>query len=253
MRGRLSEFLKSLASLFSTIHTNNAPAPINLMPAAEPVITPTKVSILTSKPRSPVLPPEDVAAYWKGGLDYVNFRSFSEKSNDAVAHKLVLSLLDVTQVASQIEEGQDAAVGEDVNVVLLLCQVSKRDRSLVNRHPLLAVPAVLIEQKFLAPRTSAAPVLNPAYLSPDQKADTFAIGDAHVGNERMFIALSQLSTDKSLQLDWVTWWSTALNVVRDLLKIDKDDSPLHKPNTSRAGSLSVGLFGRQNQAHGVNR
>jgi DNA topoisomerase IA len=228
MRGRLSEFLKSLASLFSTIQANNAPAPIKLIPTAEPVITPTKVSILTSKPRSPVLPPEDVAAYWKGGLDYVNFRSFGEKSKDAVAHKLVLSLLDITQVATQVEEGQDAAVGEDVNVVLLLCQVSKRDRSLINRHPLLAVPAVLIEQKFLAPRTSAAPVLNPAYLFPDQKADTFAIGDSHLGNERLLIALSQLSADKSLQLDWATWWSTALNVVCDLLKVDKDDALLHK-------------------------
>lgn len=243
MRAALSTFLKNLSALFSPQATETTPplrgaipvdasvtlcsldkahSPAQPHSSAEPHPLGSSVSAVS---RSPVLSPEDVAAYWKGGLDYVNFSSFGGKSKDAPAHKMILALDEVAQVATQIEDG---LVGEDVAVVFMLCQLNTRDKRLVSRHPLLAVPALLVEEKFLAPRTAAAPILNPAYLYPDQRGDAFAIADGQLANERMFDALGQLSSDKSLQVDWATWWSTPLNVVRELLNVDQDEALLEK-------------------------
>ncbi len=243
MRAALSTFLKNLSALFSPQATESTPplrgatpvyasvtlcslakahSPAQPHSSAEPHPLGNSVSAVS---RSPVLSPEDVAAYWKGGLDYVNFSSFGGKSKDAPAHKMILALDEVAQVATQIEDG---LVGEDVAVVFMLCQLNTRDKRLVSRHPLLAVPALLVEEKFLAPRTAGAPILNPAYLYPDQKGDAFAIADGQLANERMFNALGQLSSDKSLQMDWATWWSTPLSVVRELLDVDQDEALLGK-------------------------
>jgi DNA topoisomerase IA len=229
MKTALSAFLKSLSALFSTPGVQSATAMESIsrgqhaISPVQPVKSDVQGDILVFKSRAPVLSPEDVAAYWKGGLDYVDFSSFGDKSEDAVAHKMILALDEVPQVATQIEEG---LVGEDVSVVLLLCQRDRRDQRLKKRHPLLAVPALLVEEKFLAPRTTAAPILNPAYLSPDQKGNTFAISDGQKANQKMFEALAALSGDDSLQVDWATWWSTALNVVQEMLRVEQKEALL---------------------------
>ncbi len=274
MRGALSTFLKNLAALFSAQATESTPPlrgatpvdpSITLYSPAEPHSTLKPHSPAQSHSsaelyprgnsvsaisRSPVLSPEDVATYWKGGLDYVNFSSFGGKSKDAPAHKLILTLDEVAQVATQIEE---ELTGEDVAVVFMLCQLDKRDKRLVNRHPLLAVPALLVEEKFLAPRTTAAPVLNPAYLSPGQRGGAFAIADGQMANERMFDALGQLSADKSLQVDWGTWWSTPLNVVRELVKVDQDEALLEKLKTLARESVASTNRAKKEAANWVLR
>lgn len=262
MRGTLSAFLRSLSALFST-PANESIAPVHrATPAAMPAKPHSPVSLhahnrsdsldspLVAKPRAPVLPPEDVAAYWKGGLDYVNFGSFGGKSKDAPTYKMILVLDEVAQVATQIEEG---LVGEDVAVVFMLCELDKRGQLLVNRHALLAVPALLVEEKFLAPRTTAAPILNPAYLSPDQRGDAFALADGQLANERMFDALGRLSADKSLQVDWATWWSTPLNVVRELLQVEQDEALLEKLKTLAKEAAPSIDRGKSNSANWVLR
>lgn len=178
------------------------------------------------KPRAPAVPPELVAAYWQGGLDFINFKSYSAaKSSNASAPKalLLLPLAEAASRGTELDDGDGTLKTDDVNVVLLLWETDQSGKRGYQRHPLLSVPGVLVEGKFLSPRTTSAPVLNPAYLAPDQSANCFAIADIEVANDAIYRAMADLASDKTLNAGWDTWWSTCIRVIRELLDVVDDD------------------------------
>ncbi|MBX8508929.1 hypothetical protein K5D34_04375 [Pseudomonas cichorii] len=170
--------------------------------------------------RAPSLEPQTVAAYWRAALDHVDFKALRKEKNRPL---LQLSLPDVPGRATENDLAEQGQVDtQDVNVVLFLWENGSGGKPGKRRHPLLAVPAVQIEG-FLAPRTDAAPVLNPAYLTPESRGDVFQYADLELANQLLSEALTELTRDKTLNPGWDTWWKTSLQVFRDLVDVEGDD------------------------------
>lgn len=217
-RQRISDFLISLASMINNASIDEPPATVvgSQHPAA---------AAPEAKPRAPALPPQSVAAYWQRSLDFINFKSYStDKSKDSNAAEplLVLPIAEVPDLGTQVDENDQSRTTVDVNVVVVVWEMNARGQRALRRHPLLSVPAVLVDGQFFAPRSNAAPMLNPDYLAPDQAARGFAIAERDVANARIYKAMADLAADDTLNLDWATWWSACQDVMRELLEVDED-------------------------------
>lgn len=222
-RQRISDFLISLASMIDKSNFDEPPTAI--AGAQLPALAHPSVKAFEAKPRAPALPPQRVAAYWQRALDFINFKSYStDKSKDPNAAKplLVLPIAEVPGLGTQVDDNDQSRTTVDVNVVLLVWEMTARGERAVRRHPLLSVPAVLVDDQYLAPRSSAAPILNPDYLAPDQAARGFAIAERDVANARIYKAMADLAADDTLNLDWATWWSACQDVIRELLEVEDD-------------------------------
>lgn len=173
---------------------------------------------IRAAPRSPALESRLVAAYWRAALKYVDFNALRTHKNEPL---LQFPLHDAAARATSTDPNEDDLVdSEDVDVVLFLWENGQGGKMGKKRHPLIAVPAVQLKH-FLAPRTDAAPILNPAYLA-DPRGDAFRYGDAEQANLLLTEALYDLASDKTLVPGWDTWWNTSLNVLFKLCQVNDE-------------------------------
>jgi len=185
-------------------------------------VTELPLSVQAS-PRSPELAPSLVAAYWRTALQHVDFNALRKEKNRPL---LQLPLHEVAERSTEIDPQEQAQVrAEDVDVVLFLWENGHGGKPGKRRHPLMAVPAVQVDT-YLAPRTDAAPVLNPAYLVPEPRGDAFHYADVEQANQLLTQALTELASDKSLKPGWDTWWNTSLQVLLDLCEVDDEQGLL---------------------------
>lgn len=220
----MSDFLVGLASMLRTESLDTHKTEVRKDAQAQPQVKASAIQYVeleNVKPRAPAVAPELVAAYWQGGLDYINFKSYSAASS--VRPLLVLPLAEVAGRSTELDDDNTSASTSDVNVVLFLWEMDKHGNRGYQRHPLLSVPGVLVDGKFLSPRTTSAPVLNSSYLAPEQAANCFAIADIQVANEAIYKAVADLASDTTLNTGWDTWWSTCIRVIRELLECEDDD------------------------------
>lgn len=178
---------------------------------------------LEVSPRSPALPSNLVAAYWRAALKHVDFNALRKDKNRPL---LQLPMHEVAVRSTEIDpEEQGQVEAEDVDVVLFLWENGPGGKPGKRRHPLMTVPATQVEE-HLAPRTDAAPVLNPAYLVPEPRGDAFQYADVEQANLLLTQALAQLASDKTLKPGWDTWWTASVQVLLDLCEVEEDDSLL---------------------------
>lgn len=270
VRQWMSDFLYLLASRVDAIPLSRATsaAPLEaaaLNEAAEPVAAPesgrramTELPLpMQVSPRSPELASSLVAAYWRAALKHVDFNALRKEKNRPL---LQLPLHEVAERSTEIdpqEQGQIPA--EDIDVVLFLWENGPGGKPGKRRHPLMAVPAVQVEM-YLAPRTDAAPVLNPAYLVPEPRGDAFHYADMDQANQLLTQALTELASDKTLKPGWDTWWNTSLQVLLELCEVEEEQGLLQllasladasSTEASRLGwQLRVATFA--GQGSGVN-
>jgi DNA topoisomerase IA len=261
VRQWMSDFLYQLASRMdatppqsspptaseTVVPSETVPAPVSGQRPVAELPTPVQAS-----PRSPELPPSLVAAYWRAALKHVDFNALRKDKNRPL---LQLPLREVAERSTEVdpqEEGQVKA--EDVDVVLFLWENGPGGKPGKRRHPLMAVPAVQIEN-HLAPRTDAAPVLNPAYLVPEPRGDAFRYADLDQANHLLTQALTGLANDNTLKPGWDTWWNASLQVFFELCEIESEQDLLQllsgladasSNEASRLGwQLRVGTFAGQ--------
>lgn len=261
VRQWMSDFLYQLASrMDATPPPSSAPAasetiaPSETVPA--PVSGPRAVAELPTpvqaSPRSPELPPSLVAAYWRAALKHVDFNALRKDKNRPL---LQLPFREVAERSTEVEPQEEGQVkAEDVDVVLFLWENGPGGKPGKRRHPLMAVPAVQIEN-HLAPRTDAAPVLNPAYLVPEPRGDAFRYADLDQANHLLTQALTELASDKTLKPGWDTWWNASLQVFFELCEVESEQDLLQllsgladasSTEASRSGwQLRVGTFAGQ--------
>jgi len=248
VRKWISDFLYLLASrMDATPPHHTAPAtPFEaeaLSDTAEAVAAPeSKHRLVTelplpvqASPRSPELAPSLVAAYWRAALTHVDFNALRKEKNRPL---LQLPLHEVAGRSTEIdpqEQGQIQA--KDVDVVLFLWENGPGGKLGKRRHPLMAVPAVQVDM-YLAPRTDAAPVLNPAYLVPEPRGDAFHYADAERANQLLTQALTELASDKTLKPGWDTWWKTSLQVLLEICEV-KEEQGLLQLLASQADASST--------------
>lgn len=147
-----------------------------------------------ASPRNPELASKLVAAYWRAALQHVDFNELRKEKNQPL---LQLPLHEVANRATEIDPQEQGQVqAEDVDVVIFLWENGPGGKPGKRRHPIMAVPAVQVE-KYLAPRTDAAPVLNPAYLTPEPRGDAFQYADVEQANLLLTHALTELASDKT--------------------------------------------------------
>lgn len=223
----MSDFLVSLASMINKGSAQTDPLNETLSQALERPSGTTRSAPLPAlenvKPRAPAVPPELVAAYWKSGLDFIDFKSYSSTKSGNPKPLLVLPLAEVVGLGTQLDDLDGSTSNVDADVVLFLRAIDKFGKPGYQRHPLLSVPAELVDGKFFSPRTTSAPVLNPAYLAPDQGANCFAIADSELANDALYAAMGSLASDTTLNAGWDTWWSTCIQVIQKLVGVEGDE------------------------------
>jgi hypothetical protein len=198
--------------------------------------------------RVPSIDPLLAARYWKEALDYVDFAALAATGKKEVKPLAVFEFKTIGDKAgmtsADIEVG--AAGGKppdeelDVHVVVALWENNRRGtrEPAGRRHPVMAVPAILVDGEFLAPRTTAAPVINERYLSPQLAAGCFSVGDRDEANGHLTKALVNLIEDPTASPGWGTWWRTSLGVLQELLCIGSADR-LEPALTARATEISL--------------
>lgn len=228
----ISGFLEALAEML----TGSSQKPIH---SEQPISLPevTAVTPAVSQPsfasptfegvpvRVPSIDPLLAANYWHEALTFVDFSAFSGKGARSI-QPVDCFRLDVVEemaaVSGADSEEEGFGQGADVHVVLALWETNRRGEwnAKGRRHLLMAVPATRIREKFLAPRTDSAPVINERYLAPDLGNGCFSIGDSEEANERLKYALAALVEDRTSLPGWPTWWTTCVGVLQDLLGLD---------------------------------
>ena len=192
----------------------------------QPALTPPRFEHIAS--RVPAIDPKLMAQYWREGLNFLNFQELARSDSKQIKPLLQTSLDAITAKAgiSAQESGlPPSKAEEEVNVVLCLWQTGRdgqfEEKGL--RHPMLSVPAILIEKQWLAPRMNAVPILNERYLAPDIAAGCFGIADKDEANASMLAALATLLEDKSAAPGWALWWQTCVSGLFRLLGGRPDD------------------------------
>lgn len=252
IRNWFSKFLTALAQTVAGEHKaapvvqvpparESAPAhkPVAMQPV-RPVIQPVVSPVfeprlplartegpLSAPPRMPLVPPQALSKYWLASLDYISFRELGKKGKKFTMPGVVCDLAEVARRSAAPDETGQMPAGENVHVVLALMQ--RRGQTIDTdgpRHFLLAVPAILTEENFLAPRTEAPPTINGAYLSPTVAERCFCIADAGVANEKMTQKLAAMVLDRTMTPGWATWWGESISVIRELLGVGTDEEML---------------------------
>lgn len=179
--------------------------------------------------RCPEVDPAALAAYWRGALDHVGFGTLNPAHKDAKV-LLALPFGEVTQRGTIVDDGSGKAAAKtrDVNVVLCLFVPSRDRKKPRQSHALLAVPAILVDEENLAPRTDAAPVFNSNYLNPDRGKNLFAYAERDNANAALYLALKSMASDPGLDIGWSVWWETCTGVIRNLLKTQNDNELLSR-------------------------
>lgn len=206
--------------------------------AQEKAATPPRFD--AAPPRVPAIDPKLVANYWREGLNFLNFQALARNDSKQIKPLLQFPLDSIAAQAgiSQQDSGPNSAKAEqEVNVVLCLWQTERDGQTSAKglRHPLMSVPAMLIDQQWLAPRSNALPILNERYLTPDIGPGCFGLADKDAANGTMIAALAILLDDASAAPGWATWWQTCQNGFVRVLAIDALASPAEM----------AGLLGRQ--------
>ncbi|HET8936233.1 MAG TPA: AAA domain-containing protein, partial [Polyangiales bacterium] len=183
-----------------------------------------KGALPATLPRVASIEPAVLIDYWCNALDFVDFKTFGRARGSKYVEPLErFRLEDVNGHGAAPDEHGETPKGEDVNVVLTVWEgEAERLRSDARRHFLLAVPARLTEDHYLAPRTDAAPVINSAYLHPDISPGCFALGERSAADHGLVSALANMAEDRSRIVGWSVWWNTSLSVLRELLDVAED-------------------------------
>src|SRR5690606_22543350 len=79
-----------------------------------------------------------------------------------------------------------------------------------------------VDDKFLAPRLDAAPILNQRYFEPDLQSRCFSLGELDDANDRLLRAVASLAEDRELSPGWKIWWNTCTNVIGSLVDTSSD-------------------------------
>jgi DNA topoisomerase IA len=233
---RMSDFLRALLSGVISSATSHAEAECLDEQSAERsaprpprgVSSPKSVArtdepTVRAAPRVAAVEPALLAGYWRAALDYTDFKKFGR---DRGKYVRPIATFGLDEISSQgTVDGEALGAGDDVHVVLALWESDEQGpRPEGRRHFLLAVPARCTEEKFLLPRTDCAPVINPAYLSPDVEPECFAIAERLAADSTLLNALETMVSDSSLVPGWSIWWNTSYNALRGLVgAIDNAD------------------------------
>lgn len=180
--------------------------------------------------RVPAVDPLTMARYWREALDYVDFATFAISTGPREAKPTLCERLDtaVSLAAVSRDDVEQAPAGPGVNAhaVVMLWERDKRGQPAPNgrRHPLMAVPAAIVDGKFLAPRLEAAPVFNERYLAPDIAERAFAVGERDDVHARLSSELIRLMEDGSAAPGWSAWWTACIGVLRDAAGVEDFDA-----------------------------
>lgn len=194
-------------------HHTRAPVTDTLAPTTKAVAWPL---------RAPPVPPLAAAAYWRAGLDFLNFAEMARTGEQQVQplwHCHVGEVAARAALAAGDTEKASVEEGTEVNLVLGLWQLDRHGKTMRGgvRHPLLSVPATLVQEQFLAPRLSAATEWNTRYLGPDIQAGCFNLGEREAADAMLEQVLTALLGERNAAPGWATWWNTSLLALQRLL------------------------------------
>lgn len=226
----ISKFLKWLVTGAPPAANNNSPRQNQV--AGEPLISPGTVLRPPSNGqhpiRCPAVDPIQLTAYWRGALDYVDFKTLNPAYAKCDPVLLAIPWDEVAALATELDDGSGQQPGtiKEVNVVFCLSTKGRKADKPKHCHPLIAVPAILADAQFLAPRLDAAPVFNPNYLAPQQGKECFAYAERDAANTALYDALKDMASTPNLDIGWPIWWETCIGAIRNLVGADTNDKML---------------------------